>query len=82
MFPPEQDALIIVSFTPKDDPALTSPPGKRTRGQTRAEQQPVPLKGWYYESLNSDSEDGMDARGEDKVGSLRECRSNQEFLEP
>lgn len=37
-------------------------------------------KGWYYESLNSDSEDGMGARGEDKVGKgIR--GSNQGFLE-
>lgn len=35
-------------------------------------------KGWYYESLNSDSEDGMGAR-EDKVGKWIRC-SNESFL--
>lgn len=63
----EQDALIIVSFTPKDDPALTTPRGKRTRGSAKEEPHSKSQKGWFYEPLNSDSEDGMGTRGEDRV---------------
>ncbi|XP_050738681.1 uncharacterized protein LOC127009548 [Eriocheir sinensis] len=66
MPPEEQDALIIVSFTPKDDPALSTTQGKRTRGSASDEPQSKSQRGWFYDPLNSDSEDGMGARGPDR----------------
>ncbi|KAG0719666.1 hypothetical protein GWK47_050022 [Chionoecetes opilio] len=80
MPPEEQDALIIVSFTPKDDPALSPPEGKRTRGQTREKEQPITHTGWYHEPLNSDSDDGMGERGEDKYMSGRDLGRMQKAL--